>query len=106
MGAIIESEIDMLCINRDMANAMAEAFARTISNRHRAVSIVNILVTRRHFLNHQRPQLQSEIANFTIIGFEKLPQGLRGRSCHDCFSNSYCETIVDAEASKILASGY
>src|SRR6185295_108542 len=70
----IETEIDVARVNSYVEYAVSHTLRPAVSNRHGTVRVINILVTRRHFLKHKLAQSEGKILNRTIIWLEKLNQ--------------------------------
>ena len=57
-GAMVESQIHTTAVDRNVQDPVSQAIAGTVTNRHRTVSVINILVARRHLFQDERPQAQ------------------------------------------------
>src|SRR5258706_5530153 len=79
---VVETQVDVLGIDRNVKDPVTQTVAGAEANRHSAVGVVNIFIARRHFFEHQRTQLQSQILNFAIVGLEKLDERWRWPISH------------------------
>ena len=103
-GAIVESEVRAFGINSDVENAVAQTVAGAVSNRHGAIGVVNVLVTRGHLFEQKRAQSQREIAHLAIVRLEKFLQCCRRRIFHSARSaNSQIQICKDR---RMIRSGF
>src|SRR5688500_1535067 len=81
--AIVEPKVHVFGIDGNVKNPVAQALAGAVANGDGAVCIIDVLVTRRHFFEHERPKLQCEIANVTFVRPQKLYEIAWRRMLHD-----------------------
>ena len=70
-SAVVESEIDVVRVNRDVEYAVPQPIRRTVADSHGAVSVVYVFIAWRHLLEYQRAQLQCKTLNRAIIRLKK-----------------------------------
>lgn len=80
--AIIETEIYVLGINREVKDAVAQTIAGAVTNRYRAISVIYILVARRHLLQYELAQSERQLPNGWIVWPQKFNQFFGRRKLH------------------------
>lgn len=73
-GSEIEAQVYMVCIDGYVTNAIALAIRWPIADRHRAVRVIDVLVTRRQLFQYHLTQTERQIPNCRIVRLQKLDQ--------------------------------
>jgi hypothetical protein len=79
---LIKSKVHVFGIDCNVKNPIAQTLATAVADSDGAVRVIDVLVTGRHLFEHERPKLESEIANLRIVRFQKLSQGGWNRIRH------------------------
>ena len=64
----------MVRIDGYMKDAIAQTIAGAVTDRHGAISVIDIFVARRHLFKHKRAKLQSQSLNLPIVWLKKLDE--------------------------------
>lgn len=83
-SAMIETDIHVSGVYGDVNYAIFESIARSITQGHRAISVINVFGAWRHLFQHEGASEKRQVPNWGIKRCQKLQKRLGRRVPHAC----------------------